>query len=150
MSARRVRVDMDLPTVGSITAATLAVLTVAIRSVLYLRMTAASERQQERIMRANPEQLEALKACQLPEPSRVARLFLALLLLAVTANGVTAAAAGYEARKFAAYNKCSECNADQRCVNGRCQATTAQPVVWALRMLPADYDYALGADDAPR
>lgn len=139
---------MDLATAGSVAAAALALVTVALRSVLYLRMTAAAERQQERIMQATPEQLEALRACQLPEPSRVARLFLALLLLAVTANGVTAAAAGYEARKFAAYNKCSECNADQPCVNGKCQATTIKSAIWSMRQLPKDYDYALGADYA--
>jgi hypothetical protein len=101
-------------------------------------------------MNATPAQLELLKGCQLPEPSKTARLLLLLLLLAVTANGAVAAIAGYE--HYAAYNKCAECNEDQQCVNGRCQATTVQPIVkiWAIRRVPKNYDYALGEPNARR
>lgn len=144
---------MDATTASSFAAAALAAATIGVRAVLYLRMTGAMERQQERIMNATPAQLEMLKACQLPEPSRITRLFLVLLLVAAAANGVAAAVVGYEASKYAAYNKCSECSADQPCVNGKCQASTAQPIaeiIWALRVLPKDYDYSLEASDAPK
>lgn len=139
---------MDPTTASSFAAALFAVITIGIRAVLYARMTGALERQQERIMAATPDQLELLKKCPLPEPSKTARLLLLLFLLAVTANGATAALVGYE--RYAAYNKCAECNEDQQCVNGRCQATTVQPIVriWAIRRLPKDYDYAVGASDA--
>ena len=142
---------VDATTVSSFAAAFLAVITIGIRAVLYARMTGALERQQERIMNATPAQLEMLKGCQLPEPSKTARLLLMLLLLAVTANGAVAVLVGYD--RYAAYNKCSECNEDQKCVGGRCVATTAQPtanIIWAIRRVPKNYDYALGEPNARR
>ena len=141
---------MDATTASSFAAALFAVITIGIRAALYARMTGALERQQERIMNATPAQLEMLKGCQLPEPSKTARLLLMLLLLAVTANGAIAALVGYD--RYAAYSKCAECNEDQQCVNGRCQATTVQPIVriWAIRRVPKNYDYSLEASDAPK
>ena len=142
---------VDPTTASSFAAALFAVITIGIRAVLYARMTGALERQQERIMAATPAQLEMLKGCQLPEPSKTARLLLMLLLLAVTANGAVAVLVGYD--RYAAYNKCSECNEDQKCVGGRCVATTAQPtanIIWAIRRVPKNYDYALGEPNARR
>jgi len=106
--------------------------------------TKAHAEHAERILRATtPEQLALLEK-QPPPAGFTAGKFLSwALLLSVAANGASAAANGYQARKFAAYNKCAECSADQQCVNGRCQATTIKPAVWSMRQLPRNYDYSL-------
>lgn len=157
MSARRVRVVMDdfrhllsvAGTIPGLSIAALSCLVMAMKVYSQHLATKAHAEHAERILRATtPEQLALLEK-QPPPAGFTAGKFLSwVLLLSVAANGTSAAVNGYQARKFAAYNKCAECSADQPCVNGKCQATTIKSAVWSMRQLPKDYDYALGTDDA--
>ena len=107
--------------------------------------TRAHSEHAERILRATtPEQLALLEKTPPPAGFTAGKFLSWALLLSVAANGASAAANGYQASKFAAYNKCAECSADQPCVNGKCQATTIRPAVWSMRQLPNDYDYGTG------
>jgi hypothetical protein len=136
-------------TIPGLSIAALSCLVMAMKVYSQHIATRAHAEHAERILRATtPEQLALLEKVPPPAGLTAGKFLSWVLLLSVAANGASVAANGYQARKFAAYNKCAECSADQPCVNGKCQATTIKPAVWSMRHLPKSYDYALGSDDA--